>query len=155
MNRSSPLPLTAVVVAGLCTLLGAASGWARSTPAQDEARAIAVSTKDSACEEEKQVAEPWIRWAVESRAACLTQFSETQQRSACLNRARAKLAEFEREHTGIYLSQIKTLDASHPAVKAILARLRANRETAALGIDRDSEPAELARLRKQRCLHQP
>lgn len=148
MQKNNLLLLATALTASLVTSLS----WAKRPPEQPQALTSAIENKHAACDEEARFADPWIRWAVASRAACMAASASAQQQSACLVRARTKLAEIEQEHANTYLTQIKSLDPGHPAVKTILARLRSNRETAAIGIDQDAEPMELALLRKQRCI---
>lgn len=125
---------------------------AARTP-QDTHRNIATAAQmDAFCEEEKKHAEPWIRWAAANRAACRAQSVGPAEESRCLNTVRQQLIDMEREHAAIYLAQMTALRPEHPVMQTILRRLRNNRDMAAVAIDQDVEPIQLAALRKQHCI---
>lgn len=120
---------------------------------QDTNRNISTATQmDAFCEEEKKHAEPWIHWAAANRASCRAQSIGPTEESRCLNTVRQQLIDMEREHAAIYLAQMTALRPEHPVMQTILRRLRNNRDMAAVAIDQDVEPLQLAALRKQHCI---
>jgi F0F1-type ATP synthase delta subunit len=115
--------------------------------------APAMSSASVSCEEEQLQAQAWIQWAAERRTTCLLNTVNQETRAGCLQEVRRELANLEREHTRVYSDQIRTLHPRHPVVKNLLAKLQANVGAAEIAINTDTEPEQIAALRKQVCLN--
>lgn len=132
---------------GLLVSAGPSSAQAVRSPAGQTA-----AQAERFCEEERRFAEPWIRWAAESRMACMQQTKMESERFNCLESVRVQLDMLQREHAEVYLSQMKSLRSDHPVMISIMQRLQANRESARIALETGTDPAQVALLRQQSCL---
>lgn len=113
----------------------------------------AYGTQERSCDNEQQQAATWIEWAIERRTACRAAALSVDQEAACLQQARAHLAQAERDHASVYSLQIRALDPGHPVVKGLLSKLRDNVRAAEAVIGSDAEPQQIAAVRKQNCMN--
>jgi hypothetical protein len=122
--------------------------------APDRKAKAAVAQAEKFCEQERQLAEPWIQWAFDNKMACIQQTAPGLARDDCFHAVVSQLDSLQKEHAEIYLSQMKTIDPGHPVMASIMARLSVNREFAITALQTDTDPMQLASLRKQTCLSQ-
>jgi hypothetical protein len=106
------------------------------------------------CDQERELTQPWIQWAFDSKMACMQQTTEGQERNDCFHAVVAQLDSLQQEHAEIYRSQIQTVDPEHPVITTIMARLSTHRDFAITALHTDADPMQLASLRKQICLSQ-
>lgn len=139
-------------IAVLTAALFAVAASHAKTPDRNAKAKIAQAEKF--CEQERQFAEPWIQWAFDSKMACTQQTSPGAERQDCFDAIVAQLDSLQKEHAEVYLSQMKTIDPGHPVMASIMARLSVNREFAITALQTDTDPMQLASLRKQTCLSQ-
>ncbi len=125
-------------------LIGLATLSAHAQPNQRHQRAKAPESLKKSCEEERQFAEPWLHWARENRAVCLSNHVLPEDQTRCLSAVRQQLDTLEQEHASVYLSQVKTLRQDHPVVQDILSRLKTKAMVASHILAHGAEPITLA-----------
>lgn len=150
------LPFCLAVVSSNVSAQGAAQNSRNLAARSDSRTSLSTAEKlrqqQQFCEEEKLIAEPWIRWGSENRAVCLVQSQTVAERDACIESALSRLDELEKEHAATYATQSRHLAPNRPLMRSLLDRLSENTRTAALAIRGDAEPAELRSMRLQNCL---
>ena len=127
------------------TLSASVLSFALAVPAMGQA--------ERGCDDEQPQASAWIQWAFGKRAVCLMTASSLDARTRCLQDVRQELASLEREHAQVYFGQIRTLDAGHPVVRNLIAKLQDNVRAADVALTTDAQPEEIAAFRKEICLN--
>ncbi len=125
-------------------LMGLMALSANAQPNQRQPRAKAPDSLKKSCDEERQFAEPWLHWARENRAVCLSNHVLPEDQTKCLATVRQQLDALEQEHTTIYLSQVKTLRQDHPIVQELLNRVKTKAMVASHILAHGAEPITLA-----------
>jgi hypothetical protein len=113
----------------------------------------AAGKQERSCDDEQQQAATWIQWAAERRAACRANSFNKAEELACLERARAQLAEAEKDHASVYSGQIRALDPGHPVVRGLMAKLKDNVQAAEALITSETEAQQITAIRKQNCMN--
>lgn len=150
------LPLCLATLSSNVSAQGATENSQKLTVRNDSRALLSEAEKfrqqQQFCEEEKLIAEPWIRWGSENRALCLTQSRTAAERDACIQSVMNRLDELKKEHAATYATQSRHVTANLPLMRSLLERLSENTRTAALAVQGDAEPGELSSMRLQNCM---
>ena len=121
-------------------ILAVGSGAAQALPSEQNA----LISQHRGCTEAEASQAPWIRWAIHARQTCISESANNTELQECLRTAKATLANLEREHAGIYRSEIRTLPTDHPVVQAIFINLKEKADAAVQVIEQDYAPTQMA-----------
>lgn len=113
-----------------------------------------MTSHERYCEEEVQLAEQWVLWAVGKRDECALISSDIADQSLCLQAHIQQLDVIEKEYAEVYQSQMRNLRQDHPVAATIMRRLQSHKAMASAILQQhDATPEGLAASLRRSCLN--